>query len=179
MALVVCRHFGVTYAALALLGTRQALGQYLAQAEVIFEYRSSEASGPANQREEVREGFLLFFDRLWEWVNRRNDKQHYQDGLFMMDIPTFNEGAIREALLNAVAHRDYRLAGSVFVRQFPRRIEIVSPGGLPQGITLENILDRQLPRNRRRTPQFALTHHLQPSRHHSTTPFPKARATAM
>lgn len=140
---------GVTYAALALLGTRRALGQYLAQAEVIFEYRSSEASGPANQREDVREGFLLFFDRLWEWVNRRNDKQHYQDGLFMLDIPTFNEGAIREALLNAVAHRDYRLAGSVFVRQFPRRIEIVSPGGLPQGITLENILDRQLPRNRR------------------------------
>lgn len=67
----------------------------------------------------------------------------------MVEIPTFNEGAIREAILNATAHRDYRHAGSVFIRQFPRRIEIVSPGGFPQGITPENILDRQQPRNRR------------------------------
>jgi ATP-dependent DNA helicase RecG len=37
----------------------------------------------------------------------------------------------------------------VFVRQFPRQIEIVSPGGFPPGITQENILERQLPRNRR------------------------------
>lgn len=140
---------GVTYAALVLLGTRQALGRFLAQAEVVFEYRSSEAPGPASQREEFREGFLLFYDRLWELINLRNDRQHYQDGLFMLEIPTFNEGAVREVILNAVAHRDYRLAGSVFVRQFARRIEIVSPGGFPQGITPENILDRQLPRNRR------------------------------
>jgi ATP-dependent DNA helicase RecG len=82
-------------------------------------------------------------------VNLRNDKQHYQDGLFMLELPTFNEGAVREAILNAVAHRDYRHPGSVFIRQSARRIEIVSPGGLPQGITPENILDRQEPRNRR------------------------------
>lgn len=140
---------GVTYAALAMLGTRSALGKHLAQAEIVFEYRASEEAGPASQREDLREGFLLIYDRVWELVNLRNDKQHYQDGLFMLDIPTFNEGAVREAVLNAVAHRDYRLAGSVFIRQFPRRIEIVSPGGFPEGITPDNILDRQQPRNRR------------------------------
>ncbi|MCB1048430.1 MAG: transcriptional regulator, partial [Calditrichaeota bacterium] len=68
---------------------------------------------------------------------------------FMMDIPTFNEGAVRESLLNAISHRDYRHAGSIFLRQFPRRLEVVSPGGFPEGITIENIIDRQLPRNRR------------------------------
>jgi ATP-dependent DNA helicase RecG len=140
---------GVTYAALILLGTNAALGRLLAQAETIFEYRSGETPGPANQRSEFREGFLLYYDRLWDLINLRNDRQHYQDGLFMLDIPTFNEGAIREAVLNAVAHRDYRHAGSIFIRQFPRRIEIVSPGSFPQGITPENILDRQQPRNRR------------------------------
>jgi len=67
----------------------------------------------------------------------------------MHDILTFSEGAVREAILNAVSHRDYRRAGSVFVRQYPRRIEVVSPGGFPAGITVENILYRQLPRNRR------------------------------
>ncbi|MBI4721327.1 MAG: putative DNA binding domain-containing protein [Chitinivibrionia bacterium] len=146
---------GVTYAALVLLGTRAALGKHLAQAEVVFEYRSSEAAGPAGQREEFREGAFLYYDRLWELVNLRNEKQHYQDGLFMVDIPTFSEGAVREAILNAVSHRDYRYAGSVFIRQFPRRIEVVSPGGFPQGITAENILDRQQPRNRRIADAFA------------------------
>jgi ATP-dependent DNA helicase RecG len=64
-------------------------------------------------------------------------------------VPTFDETAVREALLNAVAHRDYRLGGSVFVRQFARRLEITNPGGFPPGITPENILDQQNPRNRR------------------------------
>lgn len=137
------------YAALILFGTRAALGRHLAQAEVVFEYRSSEASGPAAERVEFREGFFLFNDALWQKINLRNDRQSYQDGLFRFEIPTFDEIAMREALLNAVAHRDYRLGGSVFVRQFARRLEITSPGGFPPGITAENILDQQNPRNRR------------------------------
>ncbi|MCE5340278.1 MAG: putative DNA binding domain-containing protein [Planctomycetaceae bacterium] len=140
---------GITYAALILMGTRQALGKYLAQSEIVFEYRSNNIAGPANQREEFREGFLLCYNRLWELINLRNDIQHYQDGLFMQDIPTFSEGSVREAILNAVSHRDYRNAGSIFIRQFPRKIEIVSSGGFPTGITAENILNRQFPRNRR------------------------------
>ena len=48
-----------------------------------------------------------------------------------------------------MAHRDYRLGGSIFVRQYARRLEIVSPGGFPPGITVENIVDQQNPRNRR------------------------------
>jgi ATP-dependent DNA helicase RecG len=139
----------VTYAALIFLGKRAALGRHLAQAEVIFEYRSSNAAGPANQREEFRQGLLTFFDRLWELVNLRNDAQHYKDGLVMQSVSTFHEGAVREAILNAVAHRDYRHSGSVFVRQYARRIEITSPGGFPPGITPENILEKQSPRNRR------------------------------
>lgn len=139
----------LTYAALVLFGTRAALGRHLAQAELVFEYRSSEASGPAAEREEFREGFLLFHNRLWELINKRNDRQSYQDGLFRFDIPTFDEQPVRESVLNAVCHRDYRLDGSVFVRQFARRLEVISPGGLPTGITVENILDEQSPRNRR------------------------------
>jgi ATP-dependent DNA helicase RecG len=145
----------VTYAALILLGSPAALGKRLAQAEVIFEYRSSDAGLPAQQRVEYRQGFFAYYEDLWRSVNSRNDRQSYQDGLFRMEIPTFDEQVIREAILNAVSHRDYRLGGSVFVRQFPRRMEIVSPGGLPAGITPENILDRQSPRNRRIAEAFA------------------------
>jgi ATP-dependent DNA helicase RecG len=145
---------GITFAALILFGTRQALGKYLAQAEVIFEYRSSEAAGPAQDRKEYRQGFFGFYEDIWNTINLRNNKQHYQDGLFVYDIPTFEERMVREAVLNAVSHRDYRLGGSVFIRQFSNRLEVVSPGGFPPGINQENILDRQYPRNRRMAEMF-------------------------
>lgn len=140
---------GATYAALVLFGTRAALGRHLAQAEVVFEYRSGEAAGPAQQRQEYRLGFFAFVDELWQTINLRNDLQHYQDGLFVLDVPTFAERSVREAILNAVSHRDYQLGGSVFVRQYARRLVVESPGGLPFGVTLDNVLDRQSPRNRR------------------------------
>jgi len=146
----------ITYASLILFGTRSALGRFLPQSEIVFEYRSSDASGPAQHREEFRTGFFACYDRIWELVNFRNDKQHYQDGLFVFDIPTFNERVVRELLLNAVSHRNYQLNGSVFVRQYSNRLVIESPGGLPTGVTLDNILDRQSPRNRRIAEIFAL-----------------------
>lgn len=56
---------------------------------------------------------------------------------------------MREALLNAVSHRNYRSGSSIFVRQYPQRLEVISPGGFPPGVTVENLLDAQNPRNRR------------------------------
>jgi len=67
----------VTYSALLLFGTHVALGRYLAQAEIVFEYRASEASGPASDRVEYREGFLLWAEDLWAKINLRNDRQSY------------------------------------------------------------------------------------------------------
>ncbi|HLG99675.1 MAG TPA: ATP-binding protein [Bryobacteraceae bacterium] len=139
----------LTLGALILGGTKAALGRYLAQAEVIFEYRSSEASLAHQQRIEYRQGFLGILDGIWTTINLRNETLHFQEGFFIGDIPAFNEAVVREAILNAVAHRDYRRAESIFVRQFPRKLEIVSPGGFPDGITVENLLWKQSPRNRR------------------------------
>jgi len=139
----------LTFAALILFGTRRALGRHLAQAEVVFEYRSEDGSISYQQRKEHREGFLAFEEELWHTINLRNDLYSLQDGLFRREIPTFNEAAVREAILNAVSHRDYRLGGSVFVKQYPKWIQIDSPGGFPAGVTAANILERQSPRNRR------------------------------
>ncbi len=135
----------ITDAALTSFGTRAALRRWLAKAELVFEYR---------------EGFFRWHNAIWNKINLRNDRQSYQDGLFRVELPTFDEVPVRESLLNAVAHRDYRLGGSVFVRQYSQRLEVVSPGGLPTGITPANILDQQNPRNRRLAealPNFAGT----------------------
>ena len=59
-AIEVIEDKGITYAALILFGTSQGLRKYLAQAEVIFEYRSSNVTGPAQQRIEYCEGFFSF-----------------------------------------------------------------------------------------------------------------------
>ncbi len=144
----------VTYAALILLGKQRALGRHLSNAEVILEYRAVEGQIEASQRFEYRQGFLIYHDDLWNNVDARNDYQSIRDGLFRREIKTFNEDAVRESVLNAVCHRDYHLGGSVFVKQYPSRLEIISPGGFPPGITAENILWKQAPRNRRLAEAF-------------------------
>jgi aspartyl-tRNA(Asn)/glutamyl-tRNA(Gln) amidotransferase subunit B len=138
-----------TFAGLVLLGTESAMARHLANAEAIFEYRSSEGSIPYQQRKEYRRGFFTWADEIWNLVNLRNEVQTFRVGLFKYDIPTFDEDSVREAILNAVAHRDYREEGSIWIKQFPRWLEIDSPGGLPEGITPENMLVRQKSRNRR------------------------------
>lgn len=140
---------GVTFAALILFGRPPAVARHLSQAETIFEYRMSEASTRHVQREEFRAGFFLWHDRLWELINLRNEVLSYQDGLFRWDIPAHDEETVREAVMNSVSHRDYRRPGSVMVRQWPGRLDIVSPGGFPDGVTEQTILSSEEPRNRR------------------------------
>lgn len=64
------------------------------------------------------------------------------------DIPEYPLFSIRELITNAVAHRDYSIMGSkVIVKMFDNKIEFYNPGGLPIGITPENIIKKQFSRN--------------------------------
>ena len=57
------------------------------------------------------------------------------------------ENALREALVNAIAHRDYRSTANVQVYVFRDRLEIVTPGGLPAGMREEDLGTKSVPRN--------------------------------
>jgi len=57
------------------------------------------------------------------------------------------EEALREAVVNALAHRDYRSTANVQVYIFKDRVEIVSPGGLPAGMTEADLGVKSIPRN--------------------------------
>lgn len=64
------------------------------------------------------------------------------------DEPPYPLGVLREAVVNAVAHRDYRLTGSqVHVLMFSDRVEVRSPGKLPGPVTVRNILRERYSRN--------------------------------
>ena len=57
------------------------------------------------------------------------------------------EDALREAMVNAIAHRDYRSTANVQVHIFYDRLEIVTPGGLPAGMREKDLGIRSVPRN--------------------------------
>jgi len=65
-----------------------------------------------------------------------------------IDVPQYAMNAIFEAVVNAVAHRDYSIAGAkIRLHMFADRLEIFSPGGLPNSLTLDEIGERQFSRN--------------------------------
>lgn len=69
------------------------------------------------------------------------------DGLFRKQIPHYHPKVLRELLINAVAHKSYALSRDILIEVYPDRLEISNPGGLPQGITKDNILHTQHRRN--------------------------------
>jgi ATP-dependent DNA helicase RecG len=72
-------------------------------------------------------------------------------GVTRQDIPEYPEVALREAIVNAVAHRDYSpfVRGShIQVRMFADRLEVQNPGGLYGGVTVDDLKEGQTTRNR-------------------------------
>ena len=64
------------------------------------------------------------------------------------DLPQYSEKALFEAVVNAVVHRDYSIrGGKIRLSMFDDRLEIVSPGSLPNNLTVESMTLRQSTRN--------------------------------
>ncbi len=70
----------------------------------------------------------------------RNSEQEIQFGLLRVSVPAYSETAYREALANALIHRDYTARGAVHVQWQDEQLEIANPGGFPAGITVDNFL---------------------------------------
>lgn len=139
----------ITYAALLLCGKEESLQTFLPQSRIVLEYRKSESLIPYNNRMEYLKPFYLMIDQLWHDINLRNDKIDVSEGSYIFNIPYFNEEVIREAINNAVAHRDYRRTSETFVLQYPNKLVVKNMGGFPLGVSKENLLRIQsTPRNR-------------------------------
>lgn len=84
------------------------------------------------------EGGLV--DRAWDFVRRNTTPTARFEGPRRVDRWEFPESAIREALVNALAHRDYSIVGTdVMLAIYPNRLEIESPGRLPNTVTVEGV----------------------------------------
>ena len=70
----------------------------------------------------------------------RNREQEILVGMVRVAVPDYPSAAFREALANALIHRDYTRLGAVHVQRHDDRLEISNPGGFPGGVRLDNLL---------------------------------------
>ena len=79
-------------------------------------------------------------DQAWDFVRRNTTSASHLEGVRRIDDWEYPESAVREALVNALVHRDYSIAGTdVMLAIYADRLEIQSPGRLPNTITVEKM----------------------------------------
>lgn len=91
-------------------------------------------------RREFSGSLFRQMDDLYAYLDLRNQTKATFQGLYRTDTKDYPEEALRETLMNSLVHRDYSFHASTLVSVYEDRIEVVSVGGLPSGIGLEDIL---------------------------------------
>lgn len=135
-----------TLTGLLLVGREQALRDLVPTHEFAFQVLAREAVGFNEFRR-----FPLLKALDWLETNFRpyNPEREIQVGLFRVPVPRVDLGAFREAVANALVHRDYHRLGAVHVRLDDEGLTISNPGGLVDGVTVANLLTTEpRPRNR-------------------------------
>ena len=139
----------LTIAGLLFVGKDQAIHRMLPQAEVIYLHYSQSNLEEYDARLDMTVPIISVIDRLSEKIQDANRIVNVQVGLFRLEIVDFSERVFQEALLNALAHRDYQNQAAVYVKHYPDKIVIENPGGFPEGITEHNIITHpSVPRNK-------------------------------
>ncbi len=91
-------------------------------------------------RRELTGSLLTQLEEAFSYIDQFNHTRSDFSGLERIDTRDYPMEAVREALLNAVVHRDYAFSSSTLISIFDDRIEFVSIGGLVRGISYEDIL---------------------------------------
>jgi ATP-dependent DNA helicase RecG len=135
-----------TLAGLLLIGREAALQQRVATHELAFQVLAQQA---VRFNEFRRYPLLKALDWLETNFRPYNPEQELQVGMFRVPVPMVDMAAFREAVANALIHRDYHRLGAVHVRLEDEAMVISNPGGLVDGVTLANLLVTEpRPRNR-------------------------------
>ena len=122
--------------------------RHFPQCEVtLIRYTGVERSD-AWERDDIRDTLPEQIRRAQNWIIEHMRKGSRMAGLEREDWTEYPEGAVREMLVNAVAHRDYAVRGEgIRIVMFADRMECYSPGRLPGHVTVENIQSERYSRN--------------------------------
>ena len=144
----------VTHTGMLLFARREVLARCCPQAQFHYVLHDSETSVARNDIDRLP--LLEAVERLEQvFAGPLNPEKEIQLGLFKLRVPQYPLEGVREAVLNALAHRDYLNPGEILVRHSAQELVVTSPGGFVAGITPENIL-RHEPVARNRTLANAL-----------------------
>lgn len=91
-------------------------------------------------RREFTGSLFQQMEDLYAYLDLHNQTKATFEGLYRTDTRDYPEEALRETLMNSLVHRDYSFSASTLVSIYDDRIEFVSVGGLPTGITLDDIM---------------------------------------
>lgn len=135
-----------TYAGVLLFGRDPQ--RFLRAAEIIaVRYRTSTMSD-VFEREDLGGTLVDQIRRAEAFVGQHMRRVARISGLTRTEQPEYPLSVVREAIVNAVAHRDYAVRGEgIRLLMFTDRLEIYSPGRLPGHITLDNLLTERFSRN--------------------------------
>ncbi len=135
-----------TLTGLLLIGREAVLQQRVATHELAFQVLAQQA---VRFNEFRRFPLLKALDWLETNFRPYNPEQELQVGLYRVPVPLVDMAAFREAVANALIHRDYHRLGAVHVRLEDEALVVSNPGGLVDGVTLANLLVTEpRPRNR-------------------------------
>lgn len=99
-------------------------------------------------RKDFTGGIISDIEDSLRFIERNTRTAYRIEKLQREDIPEYPMAALREAITNAVMHRDWFIEGAnVFVEIYTDRIEISSPGGLPKGMKLSDLGRKSIRRN--------------------------------
>ncbi|MCP4360835.1 MAG: transcriptional regulator [Chloroflexi bacterium] len=102
------------------------------------------------RRDEINGNLARIIERAWNIIFEEMRVGATVNGLERAELLEYPRFAVREALVNAIAHRDYRIRGRrIEIRMYANRLEIISPGGLPGYMTLDNLVEEHFSRNPR------------------------------
>ncbi|MCW7753285.1 putative DNA binding domain-containing protein [Desulfobotulus sp. H1] len=134
-----------TLTGLLLIGRESALRQLVPTHELAFQVMAQEA---VRLNEFRRFPLLKALDWLETNFRPYNPEEEVRIGMFRVPVPKVDMDAFREAVANALIHRDYHRLGAVHVRLEDDALVVSNPGGLVEGVTLANILTTEpRPRN--------------------------------
>ena len=91
-------------------------------------------------RKELSGSLLTQLEDAYSYIDQFNRTRAEFEGLDRIDKRDYPSEALREALLNAITHRDYSFSGSTLISIFDDRIEFVTIGGLVRGLTFNDIM---------------------------------------
>ena len=91
-------------------------------------------------RKELTGSLLTQLENAYSYIDQFNRTRAEFEGLDRVDKRDYPAEALREALLNAITHRDYSFSGSTLISIFDDRIEFVTIGGLVRGLSFNDIM---------------------------------------